>query len=224
MSQPHNAKKAPETVNTGNDNNILMQDSPSSKNSGFDESKQGTDEDSDDDENQLQNRHHNNKEEEIDFKDSSFQIPPLFSWPITEETLWDEDRLYVFWALLHLPIPKDPANPMVAVYNTLEEFVTQLVEEDPHFVVFPYHLSDYELIKDLPPPIETVDNLPDDINKWLDYFPQAKPRILGGDTYTALLIGLSIPLPKLVKNLTVGCKINGLDCGKPTYSRNNQLH
>jgi len=63
-------------------------------------------------------------------------------------------------------------------------------------------LSRYESVEDLPPPIETTDDLPDDIDEWLDYFPQAKPRFSGGNTYTALLIGLSVPFPKLIKNLS----------------------
>jgi len=36
---------------------------------------------------------------------------------------------------------------------------------------------------------------------WL-IFLKAKPHILGGDTYTLLLIGLNIPFPKLVKSLS----------------------
>jgi len=61
---------------------------------------------------------------------------------------------------------------MVTVYSTLEEFVIQLAEEDPHFVVFPHNLSEYESesIEDLPPPIKNPDNLPDDIGNWLMYF------------------------------------------------------
>jgi len=55
--------------------------------------------------------------------------------------LHDNEQLYIFWALLHLPIPNDPVNPMAAVFNVLKEFVMQLVEEDPHFVVFPHNLS-----------------------------------------------------------------------------------
>jgi len=84
---------------------------------------------------------------------------------------------------------------MAAVYNALEDFVVHMAEEDPQFVIFPYRLSDYKSIKDLPPPIKTMDDLPDNIDKWLDYFPQAKPRVTGGNTYMALLIGLSTPSP-----------------------------
>jgi len=94
-------------------------------------------------------------------------------------------------------------NPMAAVFDALEEFVTTLADEDPSFVVFPHNVSEYESVNDLPPLIKSPEDLPGDIDKWLTYFPQAKPRVSGGDTYTALLIGLSIPLPKLVKNLSV---------------------
>jgi len=91
---------------------------------------------------------------------------------------------------------------MAVVYDALEEFVTQLAEEDPHFLVYPYNLSTYNSVDNLPPPIETPDDLPNDIDKWLDYFLQAKLCVSGGDTYTALLIGMHIPLPKVVKNLS----------------------
>jgi len=91
---------------------------------------------------------------------------------------------------------------MAAVYNALEEFVTQLTNKDPNFVVYPYKLSAYESLKALPLPIETPEDIPDNIEDWLEYFPGAKPRTTGGDTYTALLVGMSKPLPKVVKNLS----------------------
>jgi len=93
-------------------------------------------------------------------------------------------------------------NPVAAVFDALEDFVMHLADEDPNFVVFPHNLSDYKLVEDLPPPIETPDDLPGDIDEWLMYSTQAKPRISSGDTYTTLLIGMSIPLPKVVKNLS----------------------
>jgi len=92
---------------------------------------------------------------------------------------------------------------MATVYDALEEFVTQLAEEDPHFIVYPHNLSKYKSMEDLPPLIKTAEDLLDDIDDWLTYFPQAKPWILGGDTYTSLLIGLSILFPKLVKSLSL---------------------
>jgi len=75
-------------------------------------------------------------------------------------------------------------------------------QKNPHFAVFPHNLSDFDDIDNLPAPIETPDDLLDNINNWLTYFLQAKPRILGGNTYTSILIGLSIPFPKLVKSLS----------------------
>jgi len=91
---------------------------------------------------------------------------------------------------------------MVAVFDTLEDFMTHLVDEDPNFVVFPHNLSDYESVEDLPPPIETPDDLPGNIDEWLMYFPQEKLRISSRDTYTTLLVRMSILLPKVVKNLS----------------------
>jgi len=92
---------------------------------------------------------------------------------------------------------------MAAVYDALEEFVMQLADEDLNFVMYPYNLSWYELIEDLPPPIKTLEDLPKNIDEWLEYFLGMKPWVTSRDMYMALLIGLSIPLPKLVKNLSM---------------------
>jgi len=59
---------------------------------------------------------------------------------------------------------------MAVVFDMRKEFVMQLAEEDTHFVAFPHNLSKYELVENLPPPIETPDDLPGNINKWLMYF------------------------------------------------------
>jgi len=200
MSSPNHpyAKSPPSKVATEDEDNASMRDnSPSSKASESETSKP-TSNDQDDD----AQRDRRAEEEEIDFEESQFQIPPSFSRPITEETLRDSDHPYVFWASLRLPIPKNPVNPMAAVFDALEEFVTTLAEEDPCFVVFPHNVSEYESVDDLPTPIESPEDLPGDIDEWLTYFPQAKPRVSGGDTYTTLLIGMSVPLPKIVKNLS----------------------
>jgi len=110
MSQPHNpyGNKAPHALHTGNDDNVSMHDSPSSKNLGFDESKHELDKEHDEEES-MQGRNNANKEdkEEINFDENHFQIPPSFNRNITEETLQDNDQPYIFWALLCLPIPKD---------------------------------------------------------------------------------------------------------------------
>jgi len=178
----------------------MRDNSPSSKNSDAEDSTKVTGVKTNNDD--SPNTHENQAaEEEIEFKENLFHIPPSFNRSINEETLRDDDHPYMFWASL-LPIPKDPINPMAAVFDALEEFVMQLADEDPNFVVFPHNVSEYESVDDLLPPIETPNDLLGDIDEWLTYFPQAKPRISSRDTYTSLLIGLSIPLPKLVKNLS----------------------
>jgi len=107
------------------------------------------------DNNEDEHSDHQTVEEEIDFKESQFQIPPSFSRLIMEETLSNNDHPYIFWALLQLPIPKDPINPMATVFEALEEFVMTLVEEDPNFVVFPHNVIEYEVVEELPLLIET---------------------------------------------------------------------
>jgi len=136
MSVPHNpyTKQTPKSISTTNENNALMQELiPSLKGSGFEETKN---KELDVNDEWLQKSMWA-EEEEIDFEENPFQIPPSFNQLINEEMLWDNDHPYVFWASLKLLIPKDPVNPMAAVYNALEEFVTTLAEEDPDFVVFP---------------------------------------------------------------------------------------
>jgi len=139
MSQPFNpyTKNTPHNVameSTRDDDNVSMQDSPSSKTSGFEESKQEEHSKKADNEHSS-GKKDDNGEEEINFEESPFQIPPSFSCNITEETLHDNDRPYVFWASLWLPVPKDLVNPMAMVYNALEEIIMQLAEEDPNFVI-----------------------------------------------------------------------------------------
>jgi len=203
MSSSHPfAKSPPRKVDSDDDDNVSMKDnSPSSKNS---EDKDGTKmTGAKTNVNDSTHTHETRAaKEEIDFEENPFQIPPSFNQSINEETLHDDDHPYVFWASLWLPIPKDPVNPMAAVFDALEEFVTQLANEDPNFIVFLHNVSEYKSVDDLPPPIKTPDDLPGDIDEWLIYFPQAKPWLSGGDTYTSILISLSIPLPKLVKNLS----------------------
>ncbi len=135
-------------MHTEEDDNVSMRDdSPSSKNSSdTQENEQSADAHNDD-----SSPRSKSSGDEGNFEDNTFQIPPSFGRPITEETLRDKDHPYVFWASLRMPIPPNPANPMAAVFDALEEFVSQMSEEDPQFVVFPYNLSDYESVEDLPP-------------------------------------------------------------------------
>ncbi len=154
MSPPANPYRQPAAVDTceENDNESMHDASPtSSKDSDF-EGKHTADDEAHDTEAQGESNPPPD-EEEINFEESTFQIPPSFSRPITEETLRDSDHPYVFWATLRLPIPVTPVNPMAAVFDALEEFVTTMAEEDSHFVVFPHNLSDFEEVDDLPIPI-----------------------------------------------------------------------
>jgi len=109
----------------------------------------------------------------------------------------------VFWANLCIPLPPNPPDQFEALFDCLVEFVVAMVEEDDHFVVFPYHLSDYNDPEDLLLPINDLDMVPDDISEWLQYFPQAKPCLKGGDLYTLALVGFSKPFPKVMKALAL---------------------
>jgi len=150
MSKPSNPykKRPPTAVHTKDDDNVSMRDdSPSSKNS----SDTQENEQSADAHNEDLSPRSKSSGDEGNFEDNTFQIPPSFGRPITKETLRNKDHPYVFWASLRMPIPQNPANPMAAVFDALEEFISQMSEEDPQFVVFPYNLSDYESVEDLPP-------------------------------------------------------------------------
>jgi len=59
---------------------------------------------------------------------------------------------------------------------------------------------------ELPPAIVDLDSLPEEVEEWLQYFPGAKPRTKGGNVYTALLIGLSMPFVTFIKKLSPWCK------------------
>ena len=127
------------------DNASMQESSLSSKGLGAGEDKHDEEEVNDDEQSP---RSMQAEEEEIDSEENPFQIPPLINQPINKETLHDSNHPYIFWASLKLPIPKDLVNPMAMVYDVLEEFVMTLAEEDPHFVVFPHNLSEFELVED----------------------------------------------------------------------------
>jgi len=85
------------------------------------------------------------------------------------------------------------------MFKHLESFITNMLEADAHFTMFPHNLSKYETTNDLPEPIKDPDMLPDDVNEWLQYFPQAHPRARGGYTYMSVLLRFWEPFPKVVK-------------------------
>jgi len=138
-------------------------------------------------------------------------MPPSFSHPISEETLQDERCPFVQWAMLKFNIPPNSNNAEDIVYNWLADFIKQAGLEDKHFMVFLYNLSKYWHVEDLPPAIDGIENLLEEADEWIAYFPQAKPRFHGGDIYTAVLICLSIPFPKYIKKFSGWCKEK--ECG-----------
>jgi len=155
------------------------------------------------------------EEETIEFgmENDSFRIPPSFSQTLNEETLWMYEWPFVFKVMLKLAIPENLVNPADAVSDALANFINQAMEEDKHFVVYPYVLCEYTAIKDLPPVVDNVGNLPKEPNEWLPYFLQAKPRGCGGDIYTAVLFGMSVPFPKFIKQISTWCKEKKLAYG-----------
>jgi len=76
-----------------------------------------------------------------------------------------------------------------------------MTEEDDKFAVFPYHLSSYKEVDDLPLPIDDPDLMPDDIDKWRQYFPDAKPWVRGGNLYTLILVGFGKLFAKVMKSM-----------------------
>jgi len=79
------------------------------------------------------------------------------------------------------------------MFEYLETFMTNMLDADSHFTVFPHNISEYESIEDLPEPLDDWDNLLDDVDEWLVYFPQACPRVRGSYTYTSVLLGFHKP-------------------------------
>jgi len=138
-----------------------------------------------------------NKEIEVEEEDEP--LPPSFHRTLTEDTLRDDDRPYVFWVTIRIPIPEDLVDPVSTMFEHLETFMTHMLEADTHFMVFPHNLSEYESTEDLPEPLEDPDLLPSEVEEWLEYFPGARPRACGGDTYTLVLLGFREPFPKVIK-------------------------
>jgi len=135
---------------------------------------------------------------EINVKEEE-TLPPSFHWKINEEQLCDVDCLYIFWATICIPIPKNPVNPVATMFEHLKTFITNMLEANTHFSVFPHNHSEFKAIKDLPEPIKDPDQLPDEVKEWLEYFPEAHPCARGGYTYTLVLVGFHEPFSKVIK-------------------------
>jgi len=108
--------------------------------------------------------------------------------------------LYFLGQHPHTTPPKSP-NPFEVLFDCLVEFIDVMVEEDDWFVILPYHLSNYEDPKDLPPPIDHPDLVSNDIDEWLQYFPQVKLCARGSDLYMSVLVEFDKPFPKVMKAL-----------------------
>jgi len=138
--------------------------------------------------------------EEISFGgDHTFFRPPSFARAFVASDLRTPDLPHIFWASIRIPVPPKPVNATDAMFDALDEFVTKMKEADRRFTVFPHNLSKYGTMDNLPHFIDDPEDLPTEVDDWLVYFPQAKPRYNGGDVYTTALIGLSIPLGRIRK-------------------------
>jgi len=126
--------------------------------------------------------------------------------------LRDEQRPFVLWATLKLNILLNPNNAADTGFDGLADFIKLAMEEDEQFAIFPYHLSEYIVVDKLLPVINDVEMLPKEIEDWLQYFPDAKPPRQGGDIYTVVLIGLSMPFPEFIKKLSPWCREKNMDC------------
>jgi len=76
-----------------------------------------------------------------------------------------------------------------------------MLEADAHFTVFPHNLSNYESLEDLPELLEDPDQIPSEVEEWLEYFPRVRLKAQGGYTYTSVLLGFREPFPKVIKAL-----------------------
>jgi len=147
------------------------------------------------------------RSETIEFEeDPLLQIPPSFNQAVHKETLREEERPFILWAKLKLHIQPHPTNVANAVFDGLANFLEAAAKEDKQFIIFPYHLSDYSSLEDLPPVLNDVETLPDEVDDWLLYFSEARPCGHGGDIYTVVLIGISMPFSKFIKKLSLWCK------------------
>jgi len=66
-------------------------------------------------------------------------------------------------------------------------------------MVFPHNLSQYGMLDNLPHVLEEPEDLLTEVDNWLVYFPQAKPRYNSSNVHTMALLGCSIPLGKIMK-------------------------
>jgi len=124
---------------------------------------------------------------------------PSFHCTITKEQLRNNDCPYIFWANIWIPILEKPVDPVATMFEHLKSFLNNRLKINAHFTVFPHNLSKFKSIDDLPEALDNLDLLPDNVNKWLQYFPGAHPQARGGYTYTSTLLSFYKPLTKVLK-------------------------
>jgi len=113
--------------------------------------------------------------DKINFENEDFMVPPSFGQELSEESLKEDGHPFVLWANLKIPLPENPGRAADAMFDCLADFIEAAGEEDKKFIIFPYNLSNYEAVSDLPPGVVDLDGLPNEVDEWLSYFPQAKP-------------------------------------------------
>jgi len=85
-------------------------------------------------------------------------------------------------------------------------------------------LTKYGLTNTMPKVIDEPDDLPTEVEEWLEYFPQAKPCFSGGDLDTSALLGCSIPLPKILKALGNWFPKAAMDFGRQPFNWRKWCH
>jgi len=59
-----------------------------------------------------------------------------------------------------------------ALFDCLANFIEVAGKEDKQLMIFLYHLSNHKTVSKLPNVIMDVEGLPEEVNDWLQYFPQ----------------------------------------------------
>jgi len=98
-----------------------------------------------------------------------------------------------------------------------------MIDEDDNFAIFPYHLSSFQDMDDLLPPIDDPDLVPDNIDEWRQYFPDTRPRTRGGDLYMPVLVGFGKPFVKGMKSLAPWFCKHKFGIWKSAHQRNRLL-
>jgi len=90
-------------------------------------------------------------------------------------------------------------------------------------MIFYHNLSKSEDWAELPEPIEGPDTLPVDMDKWLQYFPQACSRAWGGTHTWQLLLAVMSHSQNLSKAWPHGCRPTNMECGCQSYRPRSQF-